>query len=209
MSKLPEEGEIWEWRAFGRISDSLAAQVRAHPVRMNIRDQQEEDIYFISPANDQNVKLRMWRGMWLLKLKLLLRKESNGIELYSESQRMMFALPVPRQTLEIAARLLAIKLPDTAEFSFEKEQFIKAMLRAAPPAAVASVSKVRSQFEFDDGWVELAEVKFPRTQTQTISIHSPSLKAVRKILGELGPDSAIEVMNYVEACRRWGASKRA
>ncbi len=204
MSKLPEEGEIWEWRAFGRISGPLAARVRARPVRMNILDQREEDIYFISPANDQNVKLRKWRGLWLLKLKLLLRTGKDSIELYTESPRMMFAFPVPRSTLEIAARLLAVKPPETTEFSFEKDQFIEAMERASPPALIIRVSKVRSQFEFDDGWVEIAEAKFPRIDTQTISINSHHREAVEKILGELEPDSALEAMNYVEACRRWG-----
>ncbi|MEW6207493.1 MAG: hypothetical protein AB1631_03945 [Acidobacteriota bacterium] len=204
MSKLPEEGEIWEWRAFGRIDDQLAARVRTRPVRMNILDQQEEDIYFISPANDQNVKLRKWRGMWLLKLKLFLGKGTDSIELYSESPRMMFAFPVPRQTLAIAARLLAVNPAVTEEFSFEKDQFIEAMERALPPALVVLVSKVRSQFEFDGGWVELAEAKFPRIETETISIHSPSMEAVEKIIDELDVPPSLEVMNYVEACRRWG-----
>jgi hypothetical protein len=204
MSKLPEEGEIWEWRAFGRISDALRERVRARPVRMNIVDQQEEDIYFISPANDQNVKLRLWRGLWLLKLKLFLRKGTNAIELYSESQRMMFAFPVPRQTLAIAARLLAVKPAETAEFSFEKDQFIEAIERATPPALVVRVSKVRSQFEFGQGWVEIAKAKFPRIEIETISIHSPQMEAVEKIIAELDIPSSLETMNYVEACRRWG-----
>lgn len=204
MSKIPEEGEIWEWRAFGRISDALQERVRARPARMNIVDQQEEDIYFISPTNDQNVKLRLWRGIWLLKLKLFLRKGTDSIELYSESQRMMFAFPVPRQTLAIAARLLAVKPAETAEFSFEKDQFIEAMERAQPPALVVRVSKVRSQFEFDGGWVEIAEAKFPRIETETISIHSSQMEAVEKIIDELDIPSSLEVMNYVEACRRWG-----
>ncbi len=204
MNKLPEEGEIWEWRAFGHISDRLAARVRARPVRMNILDQREEDIYFISCLNDQNVKLRKWRGLWLLKLKLLLRKAANSMELYTESPRMMFAFPVPHSTLEIAARLLAVKLPELAEVSFEKDQFTEAMERASPPALIVRVSKVRSQFEFDDGWVELAEVKFPRAEMQTISIQSPGLEAAEKIMSELGQDAALEAMNYVEACRRWG-----
>src|ERR1700730_7942310 len=53
MTKPPEEGRIWEWRAFGHLSETLAAKVRAYPVRFS--DLRGDDIYLISPHSDQNV----------------------------------------------------------------------------------------------------------------------------------------------------------
>src|SRR4030095_12986916 len=67
MSKSPEEGKIWEWRAFGKLSEALVARVRAHPVRMVLLNIQGEDLYLISPDSDQNVKLRRNVGGWVLK----------------------------------------------------------------------------------------------------------------------------------------------
>lgn len=173
---------------------------------MDILDQTVRDIYFISPTSDQNVKLRKWRGLWLLKFKLLLKKGRNSMEFYSETSRMMFAFPVYRSTLYLAARLLEVSLSknDVTGVSFKKDQFIEALALAQPPARIIEVAKVRSQFEFEGGWVEIADVEFPGFQTQTISIHSPRIEAVESALDKLRPDSRMEAMNYVQACRRWG-----
>jgi hypothetical protein len=55
MSKPPEEGEIWEWRAFGQPSETTLKLILDHPIRMGVKDQQGEDLYLISPISDQNV----------------------------------------------------------------------------------------------------------------------------------------------------------
>ncbi len=124
----------------------------------------------------------------------------------SETSRMMFAFPVPRSALEMAARLLGVKLSenDTEEIALKKERFTESLAISQPPARIVEVAKVRSQFEFEGGWVELADVIFPRFQTQTISIQSLQIEAVESMLDELEIDSQMEAMNYVEACRRWG-----
>jgi hypothetical protein len=206
MTKAPEEGQIWEWRAFGQMSDALIARVRAHPIRMGIKDAAAEDVYLISPGSDQNVKLRQSGGQWVLKFKLLLKKESNGMELYSESSNMIFSFPVGLDRMSMAEKLLAVTLPE-AELSvdsFDRERFIDIFKHASPAAKIIEVSKVRSQFDMNIGWIELADMKFPHGQSQSISLHSADMKSVEAMMDELKPDAALEVMNYVEACRRWG-----
>jgi hypothetical protein len=204
-TKPPEEGEIWEWRAFGRVSDSLASFVRVHPVRMGILDQSGEDIYFVSPTSDQNVKLRRWGGRWVLKLKLLLAKADRSMELYSETSKMVFPFPVQASVLHRAAQLLEVSLGTSParEEMLSDQQFIQSLLDSDPPARRVDVSKTRSQFDFDGGWVELAEVRFPGAQIHSISIHSPELDTVKKIVSQLKPGPELEAMNYVEACLRW------
>jgi hypothetical protein len=49
MTKAPEEGEIWEWRAFGSINERLAAEVRAYPIRLGLSDFRGDDIYLVAP----------------------------------------------------------------------------------------------------------------------------------------------------------------
>src|SRR2546423_14138859 len=112
MSKPAEEGRIWEWRAFGRISDELASKVRAYPIRLGIDDLRGEDLYLVSPDSDQNVKLRRYVKGWILKFKLLLETEPGGFELYKESAELTYRFPVALNKVKAAAQLLGIKLPD-------------------------------------------------------------------------------------------------
>ena len=205
MAKAPEEGEVWEWRAFGRVDEKLASQIQAHPIRMGVHNHRGTDLYLISEASDQNVKLRKWGAEWLLKLKLLVDKAERAIELYSESSTMVFGFPVSEGELLFAAHLLGVHLKSPLDKErFSDEEFIDALVQSSPPATRVEVSKVRSQYAFDGGWVEFADVSFPSKTVQTLSIHSPERETVEKILDSFDPNAELEAMNYVEACRRWG-----
>ena len=205
MAKPPEEGLIWEWRAFGRISDPLSAKVRKHPIRQGIRDVRGEDLYLVSPESDQNVKLRRSQDRWLLKFKLLI--ETRGeYELYNEGADLIYEFPVSVDQLKTAGLLLGVTLatePKPAD-RFTEEQFTQTLEQASPPVQTTRVSKRRSQYEFDDGWVELASVEFRCLTVESISIHSPERRTVKAIVKELNPAQELEPMNYITACRRWG-----
>src|ERR1044072_6509231 len=111
MTEAPEEGKIWEWRAFGQISENVAARVLAYPIRMGLSDLRGEDIYLISETSDQNVKLREYASGCFLTFKFLLDKRTGRIELYRESARFTHSFPVSFAHLKEAARLLNITLP--------------------------------------------------------------------------------------------------
>ena len=206
MTKPSEEGRIWEWRAFGRISDDLAAKVRAYPIRFGLIDIDGEDIYLVSPRNDQNVKFRKYPGGWVLKFKLLLETKPGPFELYNERPEFTHRLPVSHDRLKEAAGLLAVELRDASPSveSFSEEEFVKALAQATPPVAEVRVAKRRSQFQFENGWLELAEAKFQRRSVQSISAHSRELEVVKRMLERLQPGDELEAMNYIDACRRWG-----
>lgn len=204
MTKPPEEGRIWEWRAFGRISGTLAAKVRAYPVRFS--DVRGNDIYLISPRSDQNVKLRQYGTGSVLKLKLLFEAKTRPFELYDESAEFTYPLPVSLDRLKDAARLLAVTLPVTAlsHASFDEVEFVKALAESAPAVTETSVSKKRSQYQFGNGWLELADVTFVKREIQSISVHSPDIEVVKEMIDRLQPGDELEPMNYIEACRLWG-----
>ena len=206
MSKSPEEGKIWEWRAFGKLSDDLVAQARAYPIRMGIKDIQGEDLYLISPDSDQNVKLRRSAGGWMLKFKLLFETRTAPVELYCESAEYAYPLPVPLDRVKEAAVLLATSLPQTIlgrDQLFDSDKLINALAKSSPPIVETTVSKLRSQFAFENGWFELADVDFEQCSTQSISVNSRDLEVVKEVINQL-ETANLEVMNYVEACRRWG-----
>lgn len=206
MTKPPEEGKIWEWRAFGRVSDSLAAQVRAYPIRLGVTDLRGEDIYLVAPHSDQNVKLRRYASGWVLKLKLLFETKRGPVELYNESAEFTYRFPVSLDRLKDAARLLEVELPEAvlSIASFSEEDFVGAFAGSSPAVAETKVSKRRSQYQFENGWLELADATFATHQVQSISIHSPDIEAVREMVNRLQAGAEMEPMNYIEACRRWG-----
>jgi hypothetical protein len=206
MTKPEEEGKIWEWRAFGRIHDDLAARVRAYPIRFGITDIRGEDLYLVSPKNDQNVKLRRYAGGWVLKFKLLLETEPGGFELYQESAQFSYRLPVTLDEVKAAAELLAVELAehDPTTERFGEQAFVNLLVTSAPPAQETRVSKRRSQYRCGAGWIELADVEFETCEVQSISLHSQHIDEVREMLKSLQPGEELETMSYIEACRRWG-----
>ena len=206
MTKPPEEGEIWEWRAFGQPGETTLKIIRDHPIRMGVKDHQGEDLYLISPISDQNVKLRQWRSEWVLKFKLLLTTAKRGVELYTETAGWVHRFPIGPELLSHAARLLGTKLPESSGSAgnLSAEDLIDVLAHATPPIVEVRVAKVRSQFDFEEGWVELSEARFPSQTLQSLSIHSPKTEVVESILDQLETSPEMEVMNYVEACRRWG-----
>jgi len=206
MEKPPEEGEIWEWRAFGEISRRASSTVTAHPIRFGLLCHRDEDIYLISPRSSQNVKIRKSGNAWLLKFKLLVTTVPRRIELYRESASLMYRFPINQENLHETGKLLLTELPASAASreSFDRETFMEVLGASSPPICRVNVPKTRSQYLVEDGWIELADVYFARGRVQSLSIHSHSLEVVQRTLGELEPDSGLEAMNYVEACRRWG-----
>lgn len=204
MTKPPEEGRIWEWRAFGPISETLASKVRAYPVRFS--GLLGEDTYLISPHSDQNVKLRRYASECVLKLKLLFEPKTRPFELYTESAEFTYQFPVSFDRLKAAARLLGVTLPVAvlSIASLDDVEFVKALAESSPAVAETSVSKKRSQYQFENGWLELADVKFARRETQSVSVHSSDIEVVKEMLERLQPGNELEPMNYIEACRRWG-----
>lgn len=203
MSKRAEEGEIWEWRGFGKVGSGVAARISSYPVRMGLVDTKEHDIYFPSAFNDQNVKLRRVGSEWVLKFKVLLQVSTRSIELYRESEREVFELPVGPREVFSAAQLLSVSLK-THDSLFDRDGVIRAFELASPPIQASEVRKTRSQYQLEGGWAELAAVEFRRARLQSLSVHSTELEVVEGVLDNLGPWDGLEPMNYVEACRRWG-----
>lgn len=206
MTKPPEEGRIWEWRAFGRITETLATKVRAYPIRLGLSDLRGDDIYLVAPHSDQNVKLRRYTSGWVLKLKLLFETKTGPFELYNESAEFTHHFPVTLDRLKDAARLLGVTLPVAALSigAFAETEFVKAMAESSPAIAESRVSKKRSQYQFENGWLELADVKFATRDVQSLSVHSSDIEVVREMLERLQLSDELEPMNYIEACRRWG-----
>jgi len=206
MKKPPEEGKIWEWRAFGSLSRELLARVNSFPLRAGIVGRPEYDIYLISPTNDNNIKLRELDGRFVLKLKPLLEAGTDAIELYQESLDMVYDFPLGKAVFDQVCSLLETAAPGDlgAIHSFGEEGFTRTLSTCRPAIKRVEVSKTRSQFVVRGGWVELADMIFPRKTTQSISVHSLQKEVISRTLEDLKVPNALKAMNYVQACRFWG-----
>src|SRR5215469_16805123 len=203
MAKPPEEGRIWEWRGFGRLSPELLARINSLPIRAGIVGRPDCDIYLISPNTDNNIKLREMDGRSVLKLKPLLEVRADSIELYHESMDMVYEFPVAKSVFDRVCLLLGTApAGDLSSVQrFGAEGFIRTLSTCRPPVKTVQVSKTRSQYVVQSGWVELADILFPRKRTQSISIHSYQSQALKRILEDLEIGEKLKVMNYVQACR--------
>ncbi len=209
MIKMAEEGKVWEWRAFGKISKRLLKKIEAYPLRLDpggnpLANLIGQDLYFVSPVSEHNLKLRKSIGTpWILKFKLLLKTETAGVELYLESNKKTFRFPVKPKVIKETAGLLKVELPEGKLAKMNSRKFIKLFAQSSPPISLILVGKVRSQYQLPQGWIEIADITFPKKRAQSISLHAFKRRDVEKMLDEIQPGGKLKVMNYLEACRKW------
>ncbi len=194
--KPTEEGWFWEWRTFGAIPESVVERLARYDVR-GARDVENADLYFVSSLTEQNVKLRADGAM--LKLKPRLVRLADGLELYEETMRLLFAMPAEPRAVTMAAGLLGVTAP--VDTPVDADAF--AALLDTPAVRSVRARKRRTQYSVGDGWVELADVEFPREAVRSIGMQSRSLDETRRIRELLDPNLELAPVNYVEACRRW------
>lgn len=197
-TKPGEEGWFWEWRTFGDLPERLVGAVEAYDLRGE-PGVEGEDLYLISDATDQNVKLR---GA-ALKLKPLLARLGDGLELYEESARLVFELPATPDAIAKAASLLGVHV--AAGSALGRDELLALI---GPDVLQLSVRKRRTQYTVGDGWVELADLEFPAARVRSLGIQSSSLAETRRIRDLLDPGCSLAPMSYVEACRRWVTRRR-
>lgn len=209
MAKPAEEGEVWEWRAFGKAGKKLLKKIEAFPVRLDpagkpLTNLIGQDLYLISSTSEHNIKLRKSIGSaWILKFKLLLKSPADYIELYSESNKKTYRFPIKLKTLKDTCKLLNVSVPKIKASKIKAEKFIKLFALATPEIQLLLVGKVRSQYQTPFGWIEIAEVTFPSRRVQSISLHAFDRKDIKKMLKDLPINNKLKVMNYLEACRKW------
>jgi hypothetical protein len=192
-NKQGEEGWFWEWRAFGELPDAVVSAVESHELRGEPCIE-GEDLYLVSPWTEQNVKLRGES----LKLKPLLARLADGLELYEETERLVFAPPMHPDAIAKAASLLGVHVATGAQLG--RDELLGLF---GPDVLRVPVRKRRTQYTVGDGWVELADLEFGSVSGRSLGIQSSSLAETRRIRSLVDPARELTAMNYVEACRRW------
>jgi len=176
--------------------DDVLVRARRRELR-GAPDVDNDDLYLVSSATDQNVKLRGDGGF--LKLKPLLARLEDGCELFEESLRWSWSMPVPTDGILSAAALLGIDVDVHGPLDADA---VVDVLTGSTVEAVR-VRKRRTQYVDGDGWLEVAELVFPGARVQSLAIQSPTIAETRRIRAALDPDAVLAPLSYVDACRRW------
>jgi hypothetical protein len=151
-------GKHWEWRGFGRVSDSFRTGFEQLPLKFQPPWDDTKDEYVWIPGVQINVKLRSGGQQQGLKLKRFVSKDRD-LELWFEDPKELF----PFSTLDASAlqgvgAILGISLPaPTAPPT--RETVLDALLRASPTPVIVTISKRRqTRVRDQELQVELAEI---------------------------------------------------
>jgi exopolyphosphatase / guanosine-5'-triphosphate,3'-diphosphate pyrophosphatase len=151
----------WEWRTFGDSFGDADARFAA----LDAGDVQESDeIYFLSPANDANVKVRDK----LMDIKTLQQVNADGLEQWKPVMKGTF--PLKSRDVVRVFDLLGIECPTLGRGSYALDGFIEQLANPDPQLRVVNVHKKRAHYTIDGCMAEMADVVIDGRKTRTVAL---------------------------------------
>jgi exopolyphosphatase / guanosine-5'-triphosphate,3'-diphosphate pyrophosphatase len=186
--RVPMENIIprWEWRTFGKgfgVSDNRFAALEPGGV------QESDEIYFLSPAGDQNVKVRDR----LMDIKTLEQVNPDGLEQWKPV--MKGAFPLPAAEVKKVFDALGVAPPALARADYTLEQFVEELAKPGQRLLVVNVHKKRTRYKIDGCLSEMTEVVAEGRTTRTVAIESEDPARVIATVRKFGLDKFANI-NY-------------
>jgi exopolyphosphatase / guanosine-5'-triphosphate,3'-diphosphate pyrophosphatase len=169
----------WEWRTFGESfgeSDNRFAALEPGGV------QESDEIYFLSPAGDQNVKVRDR----LMDIKTLEQVNPDGLEQWKPV--MKGAFPLPDAEVKKVFDALGVAPPPLARDNYTLEQFIEELAKPGDRLRVVNVHKKRTRYKIDGCMSEMTEVVADGGKIRTVAIESEDAARVIATVRKFGLD---------------------
>ena len=169
----------WEWRTFGDSfgdADSRFAALEPGGV------QESDEIYFLSPVGDQNVKIRDL----LMDIKTLEHINPDGLEQWKPV--MKGAFPLPADEVKKVFDALGASLPPLARADYTLEQFVDELAKPGGRLRVVNVHKKRTRYKIDGCMSEMTEVVADGKKTRTVAIESEDAARVIATVRKFGLD---------------------
>ena len=166
----------WEWRTFGdSFGDADAAFAQLKP-----KDVVESDeIYFLSPDGDENVKVRDK----LMDIKILQQVNADKLEQWMPV--MKGAFPLPAGEVKKVFEAFKIALPTLSRAEYTLEQFIDELAKPGDRLRVVNVHKKRARYTVDGCMAEMTDVVADGKSTRTVALEleDPAhvIASVRKV----------------------------
>jgi len=166
----------WEWRTFGESFGEADARFAA----LTPSDVQETDeLYFLSSANDENVKVRFD----LMDIKTLVEVNVDGLEQWKPVMKAKFPLPAAEVKKVLAA--LGVAVTSLARENYTLDQFISELGQPGGLRAV-KVHKKRTRYKIGGCTSEMTEVVADGRKTRTVALELEDAARVIATVRELG-----------------------
>jgi exopolyphosphatase / guanosine-5'-triphosphate,3'-diphosphate pyrophosphatase len=191
----------WEWRAFG---DGLDDAVRSLTALEATRTAESDELYLLSTAGDESVKIRAG----LLDLKLFLRRDEQGLELWFPELKATF--PISAAELEKVLAALGAPIP-LARTAYTLPELLDEVIGPAPGLEAVEVHKHRRHFELDGCLAESTELTTAAGTTRTMVLESEApelVLAARSRLG-LGERPNVSFVRGLKSLVRFGGRRYA
>jgi exopolyphosphatase / guanosine-5'-triphosphate,3'-diphosphate pyrophosphatase len=169
----------WEWRTFGESfgeADDRFAALEPGGV------QESDEIYFLSPAGDQNVKVRDR----LMDIKTLEQVNPDGLEQWKPVMKGTF--PLPAAEVKKVFDALDVAPPSLARADYTLEQFVKELAEPGQRLRVVNVHKKRTRYKIDGCTSEMTDVVADGKKTRTVALELEDPARVIATVRKLGLD---------------------
>jgi exopolyphosphatase/guanosine-5'-triphosphate,3'-diphosphate pyrophosphatase len=182
----------WEWRTFGdSFGDAEGRFAALDPDGV----QESDELYFLSPTGDQNVKVRDR----LMDIKTLKQVNPDGLEQWKPVMKASF--PLAAAEVETVFSALSVAPPPLARADYSLEQFVKELAQPGQRLGVVEVHKKRTRYKIDGCMSEMTEVIADGRRTRTVAIESEDPARVIATVRKLGLDG-FENINYPRGLKR-------
>jgi exopolyphosphatase/guanosine-5'-triphosphate,3'-diphosphate pyrophosphatase len=169
----------WEWRTFGESfgeSDQRFAALEPGGV------QESDEIYFLSPAGDQNVKVRYD----LMDIKVLEQVNPDGLEQWKPVMKGSFPLPAAEVKKVFAA--FGVAAPPLERADYTLDQFVKELAEPGQRLRVVNVHKKRTRYKIDGCTSEMTDVVADGKKIRTVALELEDPACVIATVRKLGLD---------------------
>ncbi|WP_295459000.1 hypothetical protein [uncultured Thiodictyon sp.] len=174
----------WEWRTFGEDLSAPGARLAALAAPDQSRNpppvQLSDEVYFLSSANDANVKVRDD----LMDIKALEQTDGDALEQWRPVLKAGFPLPVA--TLGQVFAALGLPVPTLARDVYSLNELTREVIAPEPRLHVLAVHKERARYLVDGCITELTRVTAGGRQVQTLAVESEDAAAVLALVRRLG-----------------------
>ena len=166
----------WEWRTFGESFGEADARYAA----LTPSDIQETDeLYFLSSANDENVKVRFD----LMDIKTLVEVNADGLEQWKPVMKAKF--PLPAAEVKKVLEALGVPVPSLVQENYTLDQFV-AELGEPNGLRAVKVHKKRVRYKINGCTSELTDVVADGQNTRTVALELEDAARVIATVREMG-----------------------
>jgi exopolyphosphatase/guanosine-5'-triphosphate,3'-diphosphate pyrophosphatase len=181
----------WEWRTFG---ESFGDADRLFPGLSLGPPLESDELYFLSPHGDANVKVRAE----LMDIKALEQVDAGGLEQWKPVMKAAFPLPDAETQRVFAALGVA---PPPRRDAYDLDTIRAELTHPSRGVRAVAIHKKRRRFTIAGCQAEMTELTADGRATRTVALESEAPARVRAAVQEMGLEG-FENLSYPRGLKR-------